>query len=168
MNKLLLQWVKEILEKNQTVVELAIRQRAKFEGWLKFSLAAYIEKNFCPVIVECIYSEKKRADLSFIYEGTKYLIEIKTPNTNWKIKGVEKKGRPITKNIKSIIEDAEKLKSEDGIVLFILFPIPFNDTRWKKYTTRISDALGKDILSNGNYFIQKFKCSEILVCSFIV
>jgi len=32
-------WIVEILEKNLSLVALAVRQRAKFEGWLKFEFA---------------------------------------------------------------------------------------------------------------------------------
>lgn len=33
------QWIDQILEEHPKILKLALRQRAKFEGWLKFELA---------------------------------------------------------------------------------------------------------------------------------
>jgi hypothetical protein len=81
---------------------------------------------------------RDRTDISFFYDEIFYRVELKTPNTNWKIKGVKQCGRPITKNIQSVIDDAIKLNSSQGIVAFVLFPIPINDNRWVAYIDRIS------------------------------
>jgi len=92
-------------------MDVALRQRAKFEGWLKFELAAMvIAQGATDLIIEATY-DAGRADLSFRYGGETYFIEMKTPNTNWRISGVQSKHRPITKNIHSVIADAEKLQS---------------------------------------------------------
>ena len=37
--------IKKILSKNQDLLEIAFRQRAKFEGWLKFEIAKEFQKS---------------------------------------------------------------------------------------------------------------------------
>lgn len=41
MHLLVRGWIADILKRNESVVAVALRQRAKFEGWLKFELAAH-------------------------------------------------------------------------------------------------------------------------------
>ena len=143
MEQQLQRWISYILQTHPAVMDVALRQRAKFEGWLKFELAACAVKNGASeLIIEAGY-DAGRADLSFQYGDDIYYIEMKTPNTNWRITGVESKHRPITKNISSVAVDAEKLKScpGRGILVFVLFPVPQHDTRWRQYLQRIaSDA----------------------------
>jgi len=121
-----------ILEKRNTVLLLACQQRAKFEGWLKFEIACALENNpdFLGIIIEDNYPTSGRSDLSFIYNAEKYFVEMKTANTNWREEGVEIKTRPITKNINGIINDIEILESRNpsahGVVIFVIFPIPFS------------------------------------------
>lgn len=43
-HELVREWIVEILQAHRAVLEIAIRQRAKFEGWLKFELAAHLEQ----------------------------------------------------------------------------------------------------------------------------
>ena len=132
----------EIIQQNKDVLKIAIRQRAKFEGWLKFELASHLEKTgYENVRVESTYELRKdRSDISFMYKGDNYEIELKTPNTNYRIKGIENKGRPITKNIESIITDAQKLKvTKNGIIAFVLFPVPIDDNRWVEYIDKIKN-----------------------------
>lgn len=84
----------------------------------------------------------KRADIKFESKGESYKIELKTPNTNWRVEGIENKHRPISKNIQSIIDDTQKLNTDDsctGIIAFVLFPLSSNDEDWKFYIKRISD-----------------------------
>lgn len=144
MDKILRQWIVQVIKQNETTIRIALRQRAKFEGWLKFELASLAELSGAKSIeVETSFNEeesKKRADISFEYLNQRYDIELKTPNSNWRMAGVANAHRPITKNISGIIEDALKLKSSssNGLVAFVLFPIAPNDNQWKKYITRIS------------------------------
>jgi hypothetical protein len=143
--------INEILLNNLELIKIAIRQRAKFEGWLKFELAYYLEhKGFTNVRVELMGENKERSDVSFDYKDQIYLVELKTPNTNFRQKGVENKHRPITKNIKSIIIDANKLKNKNGIIAFVLFPIPEKNTKWENYIERISFETGIDISCENN------------------
>lgn len=164
-------WIVDIIGDNEELLKVAIKQRAKFEGWLKFMLVKYALDNNCEdVRVEENYGKNKRADLSFKSGESKYYIELKTANANWKIEGVEKRTRPVTKNIASIINDARKLKEAkvNGVVAFVFFPIPENDTRWKYHIKRIENEVDVDLLSDGHYSKVTINNCEILVFSFSV
>jgi len=131
-------------EDNQRLLSIAVSQRAKFEGWLKFELASKLKTQFPDTSVE-YPAGTKHVDIYF--ENT--LLELKTPNTNFRIEGVETKSRPITKNIRSVIDDELKLheifiKNEvpaafEGYFSFVLFPIDENDN-YQKYLGLISET----------------------------
>jgi len=149
----IIELIETIIYDHFNLINIALRQKAKFEGWLKFELASALEKNGAEsVSVEYNY-EGQRADISFVHNQDRYFIELKTSNTNWRIDGIEAKTRPITKNINSIIMDGFKLMLCDGIglVVFLLFPIPKNDSRWRQYTDRISKDLGIRLIEDKNY-----------------
>lgn len=165
--------ITEILEERKDFLKIAVRQKNKFEGWLKFELAHYLEKmGMESVEVESMSGYKRdRYDISFFYQGDPYRIELKTPNTNWKIDGIKHSGRPITANIHSIISDAKKLNSNYGIVAFVLFPIPVKDNRWEVYIDRISTEC--NIKIDKEKQCKKIKISidelndcELIVCTF--
>jgi hypothetical protein len=129
---------------------IAIRQRAKFEGWLKFELAAHAEaKGMNDVTVELAATEamRSRADVTFWLGGERYNVELKTCNTNWRMEGVREATRPITKNIAGIIQDATKLQTctGRGIVAVCMFPVNNRDTRWTEYLERISTETGIEL-----------------------
>lgn len=107
-------WVVKVLEAHRPLLALAVRQRAKLEGWLKFELAARTEQEgFGPVQVAAGYGEG-RADIT-LHRGTeRYDLELKTPNTNWRVPGVETKHRPVTKNFAGVVADAHKLAAAPG------------------------------------------------------
>ena len=116
--------IKKILSKNQDLLEIAFRQRAKFEGWLKFEIAKKFQESGKDTKVE--YSiAKGHVDLF----ADNCLIELKTPNTSYTCEGVDPKTRPITDNVNSIISDVDKLRkiSEDTcydlFIAFVMFPI---------------------------------------------
>lgn len=141
-------WISEVLLSHPGPMAIAMRQRAKFEGWLKFALAAHAElKGATDVVVEAPISAtgitRARSDISFRWDNIRYDVELKTPNTNWRMPGVEKMTRPITKNFKSIVEDAHKSNSQDcqPLIAFVIFPVPLGDDRWSKYLYRIGKAL---------------------------
>lgn len=173
MDTLINKAITEILEQRKDFLKLVVRQKNKFEGWLKFELAYYLEKiGMQSVEVESMVERKKdRYDISFFHEGNFYRVELKTPNTNWNIEGIKKCGRSITKNIQSIIDDAKKLNSNQGIIAFVLFPIPVKDNRWKTYIDRISSKCEIPIDKDKQCKIVtisidgKNEC-ELLVCSF--
>jgi hypothetical protein len=111
-------------------------------------LAAHAElKGAKDVVVEAPTSEtganRGRSDISFRWEGIRYDVELKTPNTNWRMPGVAEMTRPITKNFSSIVEDARKVNSQDcqPLVAFVIFPVPKGDHRWLQYLERIGREL---------------------------
>ncbi|MDP2856421.1 MAG: hypothetical protein Q8P50_00360 [Bacillota bacterium] len=149
MHETVRKWMADVLKSHSAPVSIALRQRAKFEGWLKFALAAHAEQNGATnVEVEAQLSEsgqtRSRSDISFRWNGARYDVELKTPNTNWRMPGVDEKTRPITKNISCIVDDARKLASGDGepLVAFVIFPVPPGDQRWRECLERIGRELG--------------------------
>jgi len=131
-----------------------MRQRAKFEGWLKFALATHAEASGATdVAVESGYEGSSfRSDILFAFQGCHHLLELKTPNTNYRIPGVQNKHRPITKNIASIVADVKKLRSSnsDGLMAFVLFPVRADDIQWHEYLQRISTATGIHVSPTGH------------------
>ncbi|MFV2044934.1 MAG: hypothetical protein ACC700_17070 [Anaerolineales bacterium] len=148
MGVLVREWIIEILQDRQELLGLAVRQRSKFEGWLKLELAATAAKHGAIKIeIEAPYPSPQigpRADLAFSYGGNRYFIELKTPNTNWRMPGVIGSTRPITKNIDGVISDAEKIASRGicGIVAFVMFPVRPASRNWIAYFKRIVTKLG--------------------------
>jgi hypothetical protein len=153
MDKELRGWIVDVLEQHRALLTIAVRQRAKFEGWLKFELALHAAAcGATSVQVETASDSGSRSDLSFVYQGQRYDVELKTCNTNWRMKGVLDLTRPITKNIASVVVDAGKLRRcpGQGIVGFCLFPVGCGDGRWIEYLSRIGSALSVD-LSEGDH-----------------
>ena len=116
--------IKKILSKNKDLLEIAFRQRAKFEGWLKFEIAKEFQKSGKDTKVEYPIA-KGHVDLF----ADNCLIELKTPNTSYTCKGVDPKTRTITDNVNSIISDVDKLRNitenhcYDLFIAFVMFPI---------------------------------------------
>lgn len=142
-----------ILKHKNDVIKIAIKQRAKFEGWLKFELACFLMKNGAQdVEVESLFDSRsyKRSDISFTYNSIRYQLELKTSNTSYSINGVRSCVNPFRKNIDSIISDTKKLNSEQGIIAFVLFPVPPEDNKWQKYLHQISIETDIDIDTEEN------------------
>ncbi|MHC1741730.1 MAG: hypothetical protein AB9873_01710 [Syntrophobacteraceae bacterium] len=174
MGNLVRKGIIEIIAENTPLLRIPIRQKAKFEGWLKFELAHYLEKNGMKnVEVESkVFYRRDRTDITFFNDGEPYSLELKTPNTSWKLKGVNANCRPITKNFESIIADAKKLNSENGIVAFVLFPVPVDDSRWEIYLDRINKETGLGVTRDRNCEIIRVSIDDrnacnIVVCSFM-
>jgi hypothetical protein len=173
MDDLIRKGIVEILQANKSLLKIPIRQKAKFEGWLKFELAHWLENQGAQFVeVESkVYYQRSRTDITFSYNGEPCSVELKTPNTNWNILGVVSNGRPITKNIPSIIKDAFKLNSIHGVVAFVLFPVPSNDNRWENYLKRINYKTKLGITKSKNCEVVgididgKNKC-DLVVCVF--
>ena len=143
-------WIVEVIRAHSGLLTIAVRQRAKFEGWLKFELAAHAVANGAiGVEVEASADEgaRSRADLTFFVSGSRCDVELKTCNTNWRMDGVLNRTRPITKNISGIVTDAKKLQncSGVGIVAFCMFPVSSGDDRWIDYLTRIGAEVGTQL-----------------------
>ena len=174
MDEIIRKGIIEILKDNMTLLRIPIRQKAKFEGWLKFELANYLEQaGMQNVEVETkAFHRRDRTDITFISNGEPYSIELKTPNTNWKLEGVNNNCRPITKNIQSVIDDAKKLNSKNGIVAFVLFPVPVGDNRWKFYLDRINEKTDLGLSKEKNcelidINIDKNNTCSLVVCAFM-
>jgi len=123
--------LREVLTRRRGVVWLAVKQRAKFEGWLKLELAhALKEAGLTDIRLECQYVGKKKADLAFRFEDGCCFIELSMCNTNWRVEGVESATRPITKNVEHVLKDIKKLKMVKepnlGIALTLFFPVPID------------------------------------------
>ena len=117
--------IENIVKNNKDVIEIACKQRSKFEGWLKFELIRILIENFDIIIEKTV--ENYKIDLAITdNKGEELYVELKTCNTSYKIDGVIDKSKPITKNINNIIKDVNKLKqlNNKGKVVFIVFPLP--------------------------------------------
>lgn len=176
MHETFRQWISEVLRDHQGVMSIALRQRAKFEGWLKFELAAHAEVSGATnVVVEASLPDGGRSDLSFDWSGSCYDVELKTPNTNWRMPGVAEITRPITKNISSIVADARKATAGDRrpLVAFVIFPVPCADDRWRQYLERIGAELEQELSSDVNATqitlpISEQHAADVVVCCFPV
>ena len=172
MEKRIRNLIYKILDERKDLLIIPLKQRAKFEGWLKFELAhALVLDGMENVVVEAKYdNSSKRADIMFRLGEKSYKIELKTPNTNWRVDGIENMHRPITKNINSIIHDIYKLNTGDssiGIIAFVLFPLSSNDEDWKFYIKRISDKTQLNINDKHCKTIKILKDSQkdnMLIC----
>lgn len=111
-----------------------VKVRSKFEGWLKVEICDILAEKF-----DDVYPEKERIDISF----DNWLIELKTINTNYRFNEVDKKHRPISKNIEGVLEDIKKLKRMEGNrgVIFIVFPVSLNNIEWTCHIKKIEDEL---------------------------
>ena len=155
MDTIVRRWIAEVIEQRKRLLAIAVRQRAKFEGWLKFELAAHAERQGArDVEIEATPDSpslaRYRVDIALTFDDTRYNIELKTPNSNWRLPGVLNKTRPITKNIAEIVNDARKLAEchDRGLVAFVLFPIPPRDRRWLEYLERIARELTISLSEN--------------------
>lgn len=142
---------------NRPIVNIHLPQRAKFEKYLQSVLACRLNNQFPGTKIEYLLGGK----LIDIY-ANRTCIELKTPNTNYTIQGITNKARPITKNITSIINDIQKLRTlnvKSGVVAFVLFPIDPNNNSFLYHVNKIVSALGHNqYCSNvvGNMFV--FSC----------
>ena len=141
--KILSETISELLVTHAPLVHIAVRQRAKFEGWLKFELVLDLSKTFSDAQVE-FPCKGKHIDLL----AGDSLIELKTINTNYRMEGVETKIRPITKNIKGITDDIDKLRDlksdKPAYIAFVMFPI--DNCQYIKHINKIEAHLGDNIL----------------------
>ena len=180
MEETIRDWIVEILQQRKQLLAIAIRQRAKFEGWLKFELAASAEKHGAQSVeVESASDDSnsthERSDISFYFNGVRYGVVLKTPNSNWRMPGVHNKTRPITKNVAGIVSDAKKLyhSPSQGIIAFVLFPIPPEDDRWTEYLNRISTELEISLTPQKHcarlaIALGENQTADLVVCSFSV
>ena len=123
----------EVLTAHPSVVAIALRRRAKFEGWLKFELASLLEETGLePVRVEeqlPNLDENRRADITFASDGVRYWLELKTPRMGGQLEGVENTFGTMGMDIRAVIQDASRLMQAGvhGVVGFAVFPVGQND-----------------------------------------
>lgn len=131
-----------IIEDRESLVGLACRSRSKFERWLQFELADKLRRAHSPRVLLEAPLGNQRTDITFFLGSSRYDVELKTPNTSWRVPGVVQATRPITDNLHGIVSDAAKLQSGSGtgLVAFVLFPLPNGDKRWLSYLARIALA----------------------------
>lgn len=162
--------VREIIEKRYAIIDVASKQRAKYEGWLKFELVEQLLNSGAEeIVLEAPYGEY-RSDIGLRFNNQQYYLELKTCNTNYRMKGADNKHKPITKNINSIIADVEKLRrfESSGIVCFTLFPLPVDDTRYLRYIQRIEDRVGFKLVKDKHFITINMIDYEVLICCFEV
>jgi hypothetical protein len=130
--------VKKLIPKMEQSLALDrfVYARSKFEGWLKVELIdILIDDKIKPL------TEVKWIDVSF--DNT--AIELKTCNTNYKYGDVLRKGRPITKNVRSVISDVERLNAKTEFkykyVVFVVFPVEHDNWKWQKHLIKIIPKL---------------------------
>lgn len=144
---------------NRPILDIHLPQRAKFERYLQSVLALRLKEKCKDTKIEYPLGDK-HVD---IYANGTY-IELKTPNTNYRLQGIEDKSRPITNNIEGVIEDIEKLrllkeKGKEGVVAFVLFPIDSDRDDYLQHVEKIIFALGNNSYCQevvGNMFV--FSC----------
>ena len=137
--------IQEILKSRQELVFIAIKQRAKFEGWLKFELANELRKLYTDTCVEkcMIYNNSEK--LVDVFSNDSY-IELKTPNTSYRHDGCVNKTRPITNNLASIIDDIIALKTitGNGYIAFVMFPID-NKGKYQSHIKKIDEKVKNSV-----------------------
>lgn len=166
-------WIVNIIKDNIGLIKIALKQRAKFEGWLKFEIAYLaLKKGAVNVQVEARYNNtyNNRSDVSFEYSGIRYDLELKTPNSNWGVEGIVNKTRPITRNIQGIINDANKICSSlnRGLIAFVLFPLPYEDKRWYIYLKRISNELNIELFPETHCSLVDIPLNENKFCQCMI
>lgn len=170
MHTEIINYIENIIKYRKPIVDLAVKQRSKFEGWLKFEIAdSLIKAGVENIILEAPYLGM-RSDIGFIHGNIQYYLELKTCNTNYRIKDIDNKNRPITKNIDSIIEDVNKLRNCPGVglVSFILFPIPINDDRYVDYIEKITYETNYNLIDREHYKRVNMGNYDIVICCFQV
>ncbi len=136
-----------------------IKNRAKFEGWLKVELCDILSKH-----TNDITPEKDRIDVVF----NEWALELKTSNTNYRYEDIQNKHKPITKNVANIIKDITDLRNNqkysNKAVIFIIFPLSKTTKDWQQHLKKIENEL-KELKEKE--FCFKNKTNAILYCGLI-
>ncbi|MCK4655444.1 MAG: hypothetical protein KAT85_00380, partial [candidate division Zixibacteria bacterium] len=137
----LFRWLKPQLRRHQGL-KIFAQERAKFEGWLKAEFCEFLEKRgYDPEPEKLCHDRKRRIDMTC--RG--WAVELKTLNTPYDYPGAKSKKKPLSKNVSSLQEDIDKLKTDkvakkfkNRAVLFIVFPLEASNGRWQNtYLPRI-------------------------------
>jgi len=109
---------------NSKSIDVFVKNRAKFEGWLKVETVDILCNRMLDK-TDKIIPEKYRIDVVFNNSA----LELKTVNTNYRRKGIENKTKPITLNIEQLKKDIDKLRNlqkediKNKAILFVVFPL---------------------------------------------
>jgi hypothetical protein len=144
-----------IVNGHPTITRLALQQRAKFEGWMKFELAGKLSELGVPKVRFESPLQGGHADLSFEYHGRAIFIELKMCPTNF-----GSQGKNITQNVEGICADCKRLRSAPGTgtMAFVMFPFPIGgpsairaELSESTYLERIRDAAGLSGAPEGTF-----------------
>ena len=126
---------------NSKGIDVFVKNRAKFEGWLKVEIVNILCNRMpdktdkiipeAPDSNKNITSEKNKnyQHVDIIFDDNSAL-ELKTINTNYRHDKVKNKIRPISYNIKQLIADIKKLRDlqnkdiKNKAILFVVYPLP--------------------------------------------
>lgn len=141
----------ELIDRIQAsrALDVFAKQRAKFEGWLKVELIDILIKQG----IEDAVPEHGLIDVSF----GKVAIELKTVNTNYRDGLSDNKGKPITKNVQSVIRDVQKHRENDfphKYIIFVVFPLNDLHHKWLTHLDRIETELGS-VCSSRSFTFKK-------------
>jgi len=80
MHQVIREWIAHVLKAQGPVLAPAMRQRAKFKGWLRFELAAHAEAAGATSVADESGYEggPSRSDLIIFLAGQQALVELKT------------------------------------------------------------------------------------------
>ena len=118
-------------------LEVFAAHRSKFEGWLKVELGAILRERFRSVV-----PERNRVDLV----ADDWAFEVKVVNTSYRHPRAVPKSRPITKNVRGVVEDAWKLRGlsdcKHKAVIFAALPMPGRSLEaWRAHLSKIRREL---------------------------
>lgn len=122
MEKIIFDFIDEILKNNSTRLMVPFQQRAKFEGWLKIELAAKLYGKFSDTTLEYSYPHNKLSHADIF--SNDYYIELKTSDTDCAYNNCVPGRKRFSNNVSAILDDINKLCTHryKGIVAFVLFP----------------------------------------------
>jgi len=120
---------------NNPALSIFVKERKRFEGWIKVELCEILLKHF-----DDILPENEGIDVTF----DQWALELKPVATNYTYPGVKTKTKNITNNVDDIIRDVAKLKARphpNKAVLFVVFPVDHANPGWRAHLNRISRHL---------------------------
>jgi len=132
---------------NSKAIDVFVRKRAKFEGWLKVEIVNILcnmyPKKCSPkkIIPEWpadyigVIDNKKKNYRIIDIKFDDSVLELKTINTSYGQEGIENKTKPITQNVKELEKDIDKLRKlhkkdiKNKAILFVVFPLSENNIK---------------------------------------
>lgn len=141
-------WICQILRKRHRVLSIAVMSGGKhFEGWLKFEVAAQIQKE-APLDVR-VEVGRPRVDIAYRYKRCRHLLELKTSKHPGHLDGLPEMKVGKAHNAETVAQDIARFKErgKPGVVAFVLFPGGGRNWEWD-FVHQIEEKarlfLGKD------------------------